>query len=370
VKVVHLVVPGGIDDPRQPSGGNTYDRRLSRGLADTGWFVQEHAVPGTWPDADAESHAALGTTLEGVPAGRVVVVDSLVASAAPDALVAQAGRLRLVVLVHMPLGHAVPDVRADGGCPHDGGRLDDGRARARSGESAVLHAAAAVVATSRWTRRWLLAAYELDPGRVLVAPPGVDPAELSRGSGTGRRLLCVGAVTPTKGQDVLVEALAGVAAHGWRCTCVGPLDREPAFTGQVRARVRSAGLDARIRFTGPRVGRELAAAYSAADLLVAAARAETYGMVVTEALARGLPVVATRVGGLPEALGRAPGGRRPGILVPPRDPRALAEALEEWMTDPALRRDLRTAARGRRSTLGSWSVTSDTVARVLDGVAA
>jgi hypothetical protein len=375
VKVVHLVVPEGIDDPERPSGGNTYDRRLSRGLVGAGWRVDEHAVPGDWPDADAGSHATLAAALSGVPTGRVVVVDGLVASAAREVLVPEASRVRLVVLVHMPLGHGVPGVGEAGGGtggdtePSGAGAGAEAEVGARPGERAVLHAAAAIVTTSRWTRRWLLTTYDLDPARVLVAPPGVDRAEVARGSGTGRRLLCVGAVTPTKGQDVLVDALANVAAHGWRCTCVGSVDRDPSFAGHVRARVRSAGLDGRVRLAGPRVGRELDAAYRASDVLVTASRAETYGMVVTEALARGMPVVATRVGGLPEALGRAPDGRRPGILVPEGDPRALAEALERWMTDPALRRDLRTAARGRRATLGDWSATSEAVSRVLAGVA-
>jgi glycosyltransferase involved in cell wall biosynthesis len=75
------------------------------------------------------------------------------------------------------------------------------------------------------------------------------------------------------------------------------------------------------------IGDDLAHAYAAADVLVLASRTETYGMVVTEALARGLPVIATAVGGLPEALGQASDGRRPGLLVPPEDSFALAVRL-------------------------------------------
>jgi glycosyltransferase involved in cell wall biosynthesis len=62
----------------------------------------------------------------------------------------------------------------------------------------------------------------------------------------------------------------------------------------------------------------LAHAYAAAGVLVLASSSETYGMVVTDALARGRPVIATAVGGLPEALGQASDGRRPGLLVPPQ----------------------------------------------------
>jgi glycosyltransferase involved in cell wall biosynthesis len=102
-----------------------------------------------------------------------------------------------------------------------------------------------------------------------------------------------------------------------------------------------------------------------ADLLVLPSRGETYGMVVTEALARGVPVLATAAGGLPEALGRTPAGGVPGLLVPPDDSPALAGALRAWLGDPGLRHTLRAAARARRATLTPWSRTVATVGGVL-----
>ena len=119
---VHFVVPDGIDDPARPSGGNSYDRQVCRGLASIGWSVQEHAVPGCWPRHDAASSAALAGVVQGIPDDAVVLLDGLIASAAPEALVPQAPRLRQVVLVHMPLGHRprsdeVAAVRASAACP-------------------------------------------------------------------------------------------------------------------------------------------------------------------------------------------------------------------------------------------------------------
>ena len=122
--------------------------------------------------------------------------------------------------------------------------------------------------------------------------------------------------------------------------------------------------------TGPLSGSELDAAYAEADVLVLASRAETYGMVVTEALSRGLPVIAADVGGVPEALGFGADGTRPGLLVPPGDVAALAEALRLWLTDADLRAALRAAALQRRAGLKDWSETADRVGRVLLGVAA
>ena len=92
-------------------------------------------------------------------------------------------------------------------------------------------------------------------------------------------------------------------------------------------------------------------------------------MVVTEALARGIPVLTTAVDGLPEALGRTPDGDRPGLLVPPDDPDALTDALRRWLAGPELRRRLRSSAHARRATLSDWSVTSTLVADVLSASA-
>jgi glycosyltransferase involved in cell wall biosynthesis len=176
-------------------------------------------------------------------------------------------------------------------------------------------------------------------------------------------------VTPGKGHDVLLDGLATATDLSWRCSCVGSLDRDPAFAAGVRRRARDSGLGDRVRFPGPRTGAELDGAYAAADLLVLASHAETYGMVVTEALARGLPVLAAEVGGVPEALGHGQDGTRPGLLVPPGDPAALGAALRRWLGDAALRERLRRAARERRASLRPWAATASEVAGVLTAVA-
>ena len=205
--------------------------------------------------------------------------------------------------------------------------------------------------------------------RVHVAEPGVDAADLATGTAAGRELLCVAAVTPDKGHDVLLDALATTADLSWHCVCVGSLDRDPAFVDGLRRRAVDGGIGDRVRFPGPRTGVDLERSYAAADVLVLASRAETYGMVVTEALARGLPVVAAEVGGLTEALGHGADGIRPGVLVPPDDPAALGAALRAWLADAELRERLRRAARERRESLSGWSTTTSAVAGVLAGAA-
>jgi glycosyltransferase involved in cell wall biosynthesis len=347
VRDVYVVVPDGVDDPARPSGGNTYDRQLCRALGSHGWSAQERAVAGFWGRPGAASFAALERVLRQIPDDAVVLLDGLIASTAPQVLVPAASRLRLVVLVHMPLGHLPAD--------------DATRER----ERAVLANAAATVTTSAWTRSRLLDLYGLPAQRVRVAEPGSPAAEPAQGTEGGEALLCVGAVTFEKGHDILLAALEAIPAHSWHCTCVGGLDRDPELVERLRRRSAAGGLGRRVCFPGPRIGPDLDRIYASADLLVVASRAETYGLVVTEALARGLPVVAADVGGLAEAVGAGVDGTRPGLLVAPEDPVALAEALSAWLGDAELRARLRRAAAERRQTLPRWSTTASVVADVL-----
>jgi glycosyltransferase involved in cell wall biosynthesis len=323
---VYFVVPDMVDDPQQPSGGNGYDRRVADELRALGWDV-----------IIAPASGSLDLVLGTIPPGEVVLIDGLLACDAPEAVIPATSRLRVVVLVHMPVD-----------------------------ECAVLPAASAVITTSAWTRDRLITQHHLSPQEIDVAEPGTDPADPVRGTPDGARLLCVGAVVTNKGQDVLLDALADVTEISWRCTCVGPLDREPAFVAALR-RHRAAS---RVEFAGVRTGGELTRSYASADVLVLPSRTEAYGMVVTEALARSLPVIASEVGGVPEALGRSSDGRVPGVLVRPDSPADLAHALRQWLEDQELRTELRAAALDRRSTLPTWKHTGQRVADVLRKAAA
>jgi glycosyltransferase involved in cell wall biosynthesis len=347
---VHVIVPEGVDDPARPSGGNAYDRRIVAELVAAGWDLRPRAAAGSWPWPDAAARDRLARIVSAVPNGDVLLVDGLIASTVPEILVPAASLLSLVVLVHLPLGDEPPG--------HD---IVGADAR----ERAVLWAASAVITTSSWTRERLVDRYRLGRSRVHVAEPGVDLADPAPGTPAGQELLCVGAVTPHKGHDLLLAALAIVGDLPWRCVCIGRLDRDPPFVDLLRRRIATDGLDDRVVFRGPYGSEQLARAYADADVLVLPSRAETYGMVVTEALARGLPVIASDVGGVPEALGQTADGRRPGRLIAPDDPRALSAALRGWLGDGGLRLRLRQAAAERRATLPDWTDTMRAIAPVL-----
>ena len=231
MRTTSFVVPTGIDDPKRPSGGNIYDRRLSRGLVSLGWKVIERAVPGSWPDADDESKAVLAAEISAAADGSVVLLDGLIASASPEVLVPAAARLRLVVLVHMPLGRR--------------------RIARRPARRRCCGLPRPFVVTSHWTRDRLLQQYTPAPEKVVVAEPGVDPAAVASGTATGGNLLCVAVVAPHKGQDIVVSALSRLADLEWTCTFVGALDRDPEFVDRIQEAARTCGIAERLRFVGP-----------------------------------------------------------------------------------------------------------------------
>ena len=346
---VHVVVPGGFDNPGQPSGGNIYDQRVCAGLAEAGWEVLVATVAAAWPAAGSGARADLARIVSAIPDGETVLIDGLIASPTAAQLLPHTGRIRMTVLLHMPLATAADT-------HHD--------ASAERSERAVLRAAAGVVVTSEWTRQQVLTRYAIPPGRVHVARPGVDRVAASARPVRGH-LICVGALGRHKGQDLLLEALAELRDLDWHCVLAGSLDRDPDFVDQLQSRITRLGYGHRVRLTGVLTGEVLSHAYTTADLLVAPSRSETYGMAVTEALAHGVPVIAAAVGGLPEALGSAADGTRPGQLIPSGDPAALAAAIGDWLSDERLRHRLRAAARQRRSTLHGWEQTTQEIANAL-----
>jgi len=330
---VSFFVPAAIDDPARVSGGNVYDQHVRDGLRRSGWEV--HMVP-----IPADDGTLTHQTLSRLPNGALALIDGLIAAHESVALDLQATRLRLIVLAHM--------VTAD------------------SREGDAFRAAKRIIATSGWTRSEIISRHGSEPGDVVVAYPGTDPAATTIASPAGGRLLCVGVVAPHKGQDLLLEALAHLTdVDGWSCTFVGSLDGAPGFVDELTHTRHRARLTARAPFTGALVGTRLDSAYAGTDLVVVPSRSESFGMVVAEALARGIPVLASRVGGIPEALSN----HSAGILVRPEDPRALEVALRGWLASPVQRSQLTGAAVAASRQARPWSATVAVIASTLTEVA-
>jgi glycosyltransferase involved in cell wall biosynthesis len=324
---LRLVVPADVETA---TGGNVYDLALASAWRSAGDPVEVlRCVP---PDLAA----VLAQQWEGP-----TLVDGLLACPQPEAVASA----RAAVLVHMPLGLQT-------------GLSPDRAAALDRLERKALHAASRVITTSHWSARYVERHHGVDD--VAVAPPGVEPAPVGTGSDPPL-FVHLAALLPHKDQLGVVAALARVTDVPWRARLAGATDRDPSYAAAVRDAVRAAGLDDRVDLPGT-MPRE--AALAGADLALLPSRVESFGMVVSEALARGLPAVVSE-GGPAEALGVAPNGQRPGVLVPAGDVAALAGALRHWLTDGEHRDALRAAALSRRATLEPWDVTAQRVRTAL-----
>lgn len=345
--MIHVVLPGRLD---RPTGGSVYDRRMVEGLRALGREVAVHPLAESFPHPSAADLAQAEAVLAGLPDGALVVVDGLALGVLPETAARHAGRLRLVALVHHPLAEETG--------------LDRATADAfRASERAVLALVRRVVVTSPSTKGTLLRDYGVHLDDVSVVVPGTDPAPPAEGSGgPGLALLSVGALVPRKGHDVLAKALMPLADRPWRLTIAGP-ERDPATAALLKSLIENAGLGGRIRLAGAVSDEDLAALYHRADLFVLASHHEGYGMVLSEAAARGLPIVSTTGGAIPATV---PAGA--GVLVPPGDVDALSRTLARLMDAPDELAVLRGRAMEARGRLPDWPAQAAAFASVLEGV--
>lgn len=343
---LHLLVPG---DWHTPTGGFRYDRRLVESLAAGGWTVHAHRLDGDWPRPAEASRAQAEAVVRSIPDGAWVVADGLAFGVLDDLAARHADRLRWVALVHHPL------------------HLETGlgpaeRERLRQQEARALSHARRVVVTSAHTALDV-EAMGVPAARVAVVEPGTDlrwpgdegPTRSADAAATAARaagpvqLLCVATLTPRKGHATLLQALAGLLDLPWALHSVGSPARDPGTAARLRALAHQLGLDDRVVWHGEVDEAALQARYAAADLFVLPSWHEGYGMVVAEALAAGLPVIASDAGALSRTL-----PREAGWPVPPGDVPALQAALREGLGDPALRQQRAAAARAAARALPAW----------------
>ena len=333
-----FIVPADLPGP---SGGLTYNQRVLAHWRASGLDVAEVAVPGGWPHPSPADREMLAQRLAQHPQ---VLVDGIIGSAAPEELAfAAAAGTQIAMLVHLPL-------------PAESGLSPEQRRRLAASECAAVNAAHTIVCTSGWAREDLQARYGLDT--ATGAEPGGAPAGLAAGSMPPRALF-LGALTPRKNPLGLLQTLTELPELPWTAVIAGPEGQDPGYAGQVRAAAEALP-EGRAAVIGAVGGSRLETLWGETDLLVLPSLAETYGMVVTEALARGIPALVGAGTGAQDALrGDAQGPRAelsaPGDALDPRDLHAWSATLRDFFSDASLRQQWRGAAQAHRARLRTWS---------------
>lgn len=345
---VYFAIPGDID---LPTGGYGYDRRLIAELPSFGVGVKHVELPASFPDPSPADCEAVRKGAAALPDNATLIIDGLAYGAFPKDLV-DSLRQRVIALVHHPLAL-------------ESGLTDERKAALAQSERVALARADHVVVTSNATRRILEADYGVDPSRLTVAEPGTDPAGRATGTGTPMQLLAVGTVTPRKGYDVLIDALEPLSTLDWRLTIAGAADRDPASTEKLRRQIAGHGLEDRVTLAGIVVPATLDRFYESADVFVMPSLFEGYGMVLGEAMARGLPIICTTGGAAADTV---PDGA--AVKVAPGDTAALSRALADVLSNRKQRARLADAAWDAGRKLPTWNETARRVAAVIMGLKA
>jgi glycosyltransferase involved in cell wall biosynthesis len=343
---VAFAVPG---DLATLTGGYAYDRRMISELENLGWNIDLVKLGDGFPRPSQEQRKTARERLIAVPAGRPIVIDGLAFGVLPEVALQLCPHHPLIALVHHPLA------------------LESGLSAAQAAdllasERAALASARRVVVTSATTARLLAADYGVPADRIVVACPGSDSAPAAHGSHDGVvRLLAIGAVVRRKGFDVLISALATLAGLPWHLTIAGDRGRDHEAAAQLDADILRFKLSDRVAVLGAVPRERIAELYAGADLFTLASRFEGYGMVFSEAIAHGLPVIGTTAGAIPETV---PAGA--GVLVAPDDVPGLAAALRLVIEDPEERRRMAASARAAAQALPSWQDSAKLFASALE----
>ena len=250
-------------------------------------------LPAGFPLAsEAELHETAASLAAVDAPGTVFFIDGLAYGALPVPML-DALKGPIVALVHHPLG------LEEGLSPSE-------KALLLKSEEEALALAQHIVVPSYGTVRELTQLFNVPEGKITVAEPGILRGNRAPGSPAGALLhiVSVGTLTPRKGFGVFIDALNEVRDLPWRATIAGSPDQSPETAALIRQKISDYGFEERVRLAGQLDEATLSALYSSGDIFALASFYEGYGMAFAEAIAHGLPVVASGDGAVRDTVPR------------------------------------------------------------------
>ncbi|MCC6717274.1 MAG: glycosyltransferase family 4 protein [Acetobacteraceae bacterium] len=315
------------------SGGYGYDRRVIAELRAAGHTVDVLELAGRHPLPDATARQSARDAWAALPPDALPLIDGL-GLPAFDGLIDDRPTLGLI---HHPTS-------LEAGTP------DADRAALAEIEARMFPALSGCIVTSDTTAETLAKDFAVAPGRIATVAPGTDPAPRSPGSGSPTcHILSVGALIPRKGHELLLRALARLFDLDWHLTIAGGTP-DPVYAQTLTNLAEELKIIQRVRFVGTLTGDALETLWQNSDIFALATEYEGYGMVIAEALKRGLPVAITK--------GGAAGALVPdeaGIACDVGDLVTYSKALRRVIFDTELRADMAQAAFEAGQALPDWS---------------
>jgi glycosyltransferase involved in cell wall biosynthesis len=347
-----FVYPG---DLNSPTGGYAYDRRIIAGLKSLGWRIQLIGLGEGYPFPTPTQAEQAKEQLQGLSPGVPMVIDGLALGALPEVAACVAEHHPLIALIHHPLAFEF-------------GLSEAQAALLKQSETAALCHANKVIANSPSTARDLNRQYGVPMDRIDVVLPGTDRSvhqperlQVTNGNRDAVHLLSVGSIIPRKGFPDLLAALAPLAALPWTLSIAGDTTRNNSAFDQLISDIARFGFEERVQVLGTVSDLELISLYTQADAFVLASLFEGYGMVFAEAMAYGLPIIATRGGAIPDTV-----PTEAGLLVRPGDVPALTLALKAVIEDAPYRARLSSGALRAAAQQPTWDQAAQQFAIALE----
>ena len=342
---LYFVFPGNINTN---TGGYHYDRRLILELQKLGKAVKTISLSEKFPFPDESALVHANDRFLSIPDDSIVIVDGLAFGAMKSVTEFHKNRLRLIGLCHHPLA------------------LETGLESLQKqsflqSEAHALQCARHIIVTSKNTRKILIEDFSVAVSKITIALPGSDTYPFAKCKGLPPKLLTCASLTQRKGHDVLIDALSQLKHLSWTARFVGDKKLDPDWTSSLKKKVHASHLRDRVEFVG--TVENLSNEYQDADIFILPSRFEGYGMVLSEALAHGLPIVSTSAGAIPDVVPESA-----GILVAPNNYSELAIALKKIIMDQNLRMKMQMSAQKIALNLPSWSRCAEIIINGMEAV--
>lgn len=343
MREVTFAIPGDIDTP---TGGYRYDKRVIDELRALGWTVKYLPLSGEFPAPSEKALVETAAIFAEIDPDTLVMIDGLALGAIPLSTL-KSLRAPMVALCHHPLAFET-------GLTSD--RID----YLHRTEREALSRAVATISTSRSTAALLVREFGVSADEVTVAEPGTEPAARGNADAKPPRILSVGAITRRKGHDTLAKALSKIRDLDWEWRVAGA-DRDSVAMLALNREIEDGKIAGRTKLLGSLDDAALEAEYASASLFALPSHFEGYGMAFTEALARGLPVIAGSGGALVETV-----PKEAGVFVAPGNFGELALVLRRLLTKPDELSRRADAAWAYAKNLPRWRDTAMRIAEALD----
>ena len=333
------------------TGGYYYLTRILAELPKVGWSGTPLSLGIDFPNPSSKVLANAEKQLSTQPPEIQIIVDCLAWGVMNHCAQNLSTSHKIIPLIHHPL------------C------LETGLSQSESSllfekEQEVLSISQRIITTSHDTSQCLQGMFHISKSKIFVATPGTDQAKQANGRQDDKiGLIAVGSVTPRKGYDRLIKVLKILEQLPWQLEIIGDDTLDPKYTESIIQQINELELTQRISLWGALPRSELNKFYDQSDIFVLATLYEGYGMAFTEAMVRGLPIIATGEGAVANTI-----PKEAGIVVESNDLTQFSSALSILITNSNQRELYGKGAFEAGKKLPSWFNTAEKIAAVLNTV--